>query len=53
MANDAFIIDTEEHECNEDANMDSDICSSCREHAGFCSECYVSNCCGSPPYGMG
>lgn len=34
------------HQCDEDADVDVDICTSCGEHAGFCSECGTSSCCG-------
>lgn len=36
----------DEHECDEDGEPDSDICPRCKEHAGFCSVCGVSGCCG-------
>jgi hypothetical protein len=38
------------HECN-DAES-GDICGDCREHADFCSECGLSNCCGERSYRM-
>jgi hypothetical protein len=43
---------TEEHVCNIDETADSDLCSSCYEHAGFCDICGESNCCGSKPVDM-
>lgn len=36
----------EDHDCDEDAEVDCDICQHCGEHAGFCSTCNLSNCCG-------
>ena len=39
-----------EHECDEDGRVDIDICSECGEHAGFCSVCGQSSCCGSGSY---
>lgn len=35
-----------EHECDEDSKVDTDICTECGEHAGFCSQCGLSGCCG-------
>jgi hypothetical protein len=37
----------DEHECDSHAEMDDDICRDCLEHAGFCSECGLSDCCGA------
>ncbi len=42
--------ETPEHECDEDQQNDIDICRECGEHAGFCSVCDLSNCCGSYPH---
>lgn len=39
-----------EHECDEDSQVDIDICPECGEHAGFCSQCRLSSCCGSGGY---
>ena len=36
----------DEHECDGEAEVDNDICSSCGEHTGFCSVCGSSECCG-------
>ncbi len=36
----------DEHECDDDAQPDCDICTSCREHTSFCSVCGLSSCCG-------
>jgi hypothetical protein len=41
-----------EHACDEDGTPDSDICANCKDHASFCSECGLSNCCGCPAYRM-
>ncbi len=38
-------IEEDDHECDEDGEPDIDICRSCGEHAGFCSECGASSCC--------
>jgi hypothetical protein len=40
----------EDHECDDKYEPDCDLCSSCKEHSGFCSECHMSNCCGYAPY---
>jgi hypothetical protein len=40
----------EEHECDSEGSSDIDICRGCGEHAGFCSICEVSDCCGEYPY---
>lgn len=38
-----------EHECDEDSSGDeTDMCTGCGEHADFCSQCGMSNCCGYP-----
>ncbi len=39
-----------EHECNTDGTPDIDLCTSCREHTSWCSECTLSSCCGSAPF---
>ena len=44
-----FFDDEEDHECDEHGDSDIDICDCCRDHASFCSECGLSNCCGAPP----
>lgn len=38
--------EVDDHECDTDASVDCDICSRCKEHAGFCSVCGNSDCCG-------
>jgi predicted RNA-binding Zn-ribbon protein involved in translation (DUF1610 family) len=40
----------EQHECDENGHPDIDICRGCKEHAGFCSVCGLSTCCGEPAY---
>lgn len=50
MTNPQALPDQGEHECDEDGTPDCDICSDCREHAGFCSVCDTSSCCGAGPY---
>lgn len=37
----------EEHECDNDGTVDIDLCSECGEHAGWCSICGLSSCCGT------
>lgn len=41
--------DTDEHECDSDGAglQDCDLCRECGEHAGFCSVCRTSDCCGA------
>lgn len=39
-----------DHECDESASPDIDLCRACGEHASYCSQCGLSNCCGSRPY---
>lgn len=39
-----------EHDCDTDKQVDTDICKDCGEHAGFCSVCETSECCGAYPY---
>lgn len=41
---------TPEHECDEGGPVDIDLCTGCGEHAGFCSICELSNCCGTRPH---
>lgn len=36
----------QEHECEFSGDVDCDICPSCKEHTGFCTECGASECCG-------
>lgn len=43
----------DEHECDDLEQADCDICSSCKEHTGFCSVCGLSGCCGAGQYDMG
>lgn len=43
----APVVTKDEHECDENGQPDVDICSMCKEHASFCSECRESNCCGA------
>lgn len=43
-------VDRDEHECNEAGSPDIDLCSDCKEHASFCSECGLSSCCGAGEY---
>lgn len=35
-----------EHDCDENAKVDTDLCTECGEHAGFCETCGLSSCCG-------
>ena len=37
----------EMHECDDTARVDIDLCTECGEHAGFCSVCGGSSCCGA------
>lgn len=40
-----------EHECEYTGDIDSDICTDCGEHSGFCEDCGLSECCAAPaPY---
>jgi len=34
-----------DHECDEDGEVDCDICAHCGEHSSFCSVCGMNNCC--------
>lgn len=36
-----------DHDCNDEYQPDCDICSGCKDHAGFCSICELSTCCGA------
>jgi hypothetical protein len=37
----------DEHECDTEGSVDIDVCQDCGEHASFCSECGLSDCCGA------
>ncbi len=42
-------VETDDHECDEDGEIhEYDLCRSCKDHAGFCSVCGLSGCCGEP-----
>ena len=41
----------EDHECDDEKQVDVDICAECGDHSGFCSVCGLSTCCGAgTPY---
>lgn len=44
---------SDDHECDEDGQVDCDICTSCREHTSFCSVCGLNSCCGRPEADVG
>lgn len=43
-------MNSDAHECDAGLALDIDICAGCGDHAAFCSECELSNCCGSQSY---
>lgn len=40
----------DDHECEYSGDVDCDICPSCKDHASFCEECGLSECCGTGMY---
>lgn len=40
--------ENDEHECSGD---ETGICRSCRDHAGICDECGLTECCSDKPMG--
>jgi hypothetical protein len=39
----------DDHDCDGEGVTDSSLCGGCRDHAGFCSVCELSECCGAHP----
>lgn len=45
--------DDSDHECDADAEVESGLCSRCKDHSGFCSICGMSQCCGASERSFG
>jgi hypothetical protein len=42
----------DEHDCDGEGETETGICTGCKDHSGFCSECGLSECCGAPEWSL-